>query len=576
MNRLQSVFPLFLLVFLTACGGGGGSSAPENPVQPPADTTAPVITLNGDNPQEVEFNGEYVEAGASTDTGETVVIDSSAVNTSTVGSYEVTYNASDAAGNQAVERTRTVNVADNGSGDVTAPVITLNGDNPQTVELNSIYSEAGATTETGEQVEIDSSAVDTSVVGSYEVIYTATDAAGNTATPVVRTVNVVDSSAIATKLSVLTSIVDQIIIPNYKALADETADFAASDGPMAAYCDALETDIETIALADARDAWKSVMHALQKTELHIIGPAAKNNSSLRNRVYFYQEKDNSVDTLSTCATDAAVVNANSQSDFQVSATPNNQRSLSAIEYLLFNTNLDHTCSSNVPAVADWNALSDVERKSQRCVLSALIAEDVAVNAEQIHSDWGPYRDSFVNPDEIGTTFELMTDGLFYFEKHTKSAKLNGPLGNDVVCPDDQLTCPDYIESPYSEMSLEHIKVNTEQFMEIFSSGLDELADEIAPGSWSNTFKGLINDVIDKINTIQASNPNDSLSDQVASIISTDDRAACDSAYGSPDTESELPMCSLGGLVKRVTDDLKIDFVIYLGVRLPDSAGGDND
>jgi hypothetical protein len=170
----------------------------------------------------------------------------------------------------------------------------------------------------------------------------------------------------------------------------------------------------------------------------------------------------------------------------------------------------------------------------------------------------------------------MTDGLFYFEKHTKSAKLNGPLGNDVVCPDDQLTCPDYIESPYSEMSLEHIKVNTEQFMEIFSSGLDELADEIAPGSWSNTFKGLINDVIDKINTIQASNPNDSLSDQVASITSTDDRAACDSAYGSPDTESELPMCSLGGLVKRVTDDLKIDFVIYLGVRLPDSAGGDND
>ena len=573
MNRLQSLFPLMLVVFLTACGGGGGGSSP---VTPPTDTTPPVITLNGDNPQEVELNAEYVEAGATTDTGESVQIDSSAVDTSTVGSYTVTYNAADAAGNQAVEQTRAVNVVDNGSGDTTAPVITLNGDNPQTVELNGTYVEAGATTDTGEQVDIDSSAVDTSAVGSYEVIYTATDAAGNAATPVVRTVNVVDSSAAATKLSVLTSIVDQIVIPNYKALFDEAAAFAAADGPVATYCDALETDTEATALADAQDAWKSVMQVVQKTELHIIGPAAKNNSSLRNRVYFYQEKDNSVDTLSSCATDAAVVNANSQSDFQVSATPNNQRSLSSIEYLLFNTNLDHTCSSNVPAVADWNALSAVERKAQRCALAELIAEDVAVNAEQIHSDWGPYRESFLNPDEIGTTFELMTDGLFYFEKHTKSAKLNGPLGIDALCPDDQLTCPEYIESPYSETSLEHIKVNTEQFMAIFSNGLDELADQTAPGAWSNTFKALISDVVDMINTMQASNPDDSLSDQLASILSTDDMAACESAFGSPDTESDLPICNLGGLVKRVTDDLKIEFITYLGVDLPEGAGGDTD
>ena len=573
MNRLQSLFPLMLVVFLTACGGGGGGSSP---VTPPTDTTPPVITLNGDNPQEVELNAEYVEAGATTDTGESVQIDSSAVDTSTVGSYTVTYNAADAAGNQAVEQTRAVNVVDNGSGDTTAPVITLNGDNPQTVELNGTYVEAGATTDTGEQVDIDSSAVDTSAVGSYEVIYTATDAAGNAATPVVRTVNVVDSSAAATKLSVLTSIVDQIVIPNYKALSDEAAAFAAADGPVATYCDALETDTEATALADAQDAWKSVMQVVQKTELHIIGPAAKNNSSLRNRVYFYQEKDNSVDTLSSCATDAAVVNANSQSDFQVSATPNNQRSLSSIEYLLFNTNLDHTCSSNVPAVADWNALSAVERKAQRCALAELIAEDVAVNAEQIHSDWGPYRESFLNPDEIGTTFELMTDGLFYFEKHTKSAKLNGPLGIDALCPDDQLTCPEYIESPYSETSLEHIKVNTEQFMAIFSNGLDELADQTAPGAWSNTFKALISDVVDMINTMQASNPDDSLSDQLASILSTDDMAACESAFGSPDTESDLPICNLGGLVKRVTDDLKIEFITYLGVDLPEGAGGDTD
>ena len=45
------------------------------------------------------------------------------VDTSVIGSYTVTYNVSDDAGNAATEVTRTVNVTD-----TTAPVITLVGD----------------------------------------------------------------------------------------------------------------------------------------------------------------------------------------------------------------------------------------------------------------------------------------------------------------------------------------------------------------------------------------------------------------------------------------------------------------
>ena len=81
-------------------------------------------------------------------------------------------------------------------GDSQAPVITLQGDNPQTVEAGTSYVEAGATADTGETVVIDSSAVDTGTVGSYTVTYTATDAAGNSAVPVLRTVNVINSSFI--------------------------------------------------------------------------------------------------------------------------------------------------------------------------------------------------------------------------------------------------------------------------------------------------------------------------------------------------------------------------------------------
>src|SRR5699024_1467571 len=84
---------------------------PEEPEEP-EDTTAPEITLNGDNPLELEIGDTYEEPGASAidDVDGDVTVDiSGEVDTSTVGSYEVVYTASDAAGNEATE-TRTVNI----------------------------------------------------------------------------------------------------------------------------------------------------------------------------------------------------------------------------------------------------------------------------------------------------------------------------------------------------------------------------------------------------------------------------------------------------------------------------------
>jgi hypothetical protein len=73
-----------------------------------------VIALLGSNPQQVYQGTAYSELNASAlddrdgDISRSIVIDSSAVNTATVGSYAVTYNVQDAAGNAAVELTRTV------------------------------------------------------------------------------------------------------------------------------------------------------------------------------------------------------------------------------------------------------------------------------------------------------------------------------------------------------------------------------------------------------------------------------------------------------------------------------------
>ena len=80
------------------------------------DTTAPVITLTGANPQELTVGDAYVELGATAsddtdgDISASIVTDASTVDTATAGSYSVTYNVSDASGNNATEVVRTVTV----------------------------------------------------------------------------------------------------------------------------------------------------------------------------------------------------------------------------------------------------------------------------------------------------------------------------------------------------------------------------------------------------------------------------------------------------------------------------------
>ena len=151
----------------------------------PPDTVFPVLTILGDNPATVELGATYTDAGATSDGGETVT-SSGTVDTNTVGTYTITYSASDAAGNTSTA-TRTVNVVD-----TTPPEVTLAGAATVTVELGDIYTELGATaTDASGAVTVTTSGeVDTDTLGSYILTYTSTDLSGNSATAT-RTVNVV-------------------------------------------------------------------------------------------------------------------------------------------------------------------------------------------------------------------------------------------------------------------------------------------------------------------------------------------------------------------------------------------------
>jgi len=170
------------------------------------DTSAPVITLSGDDPLTLEVGTAYEEPGyTATDNCDgdiTEQVDvSGSVDHTALGSYTLHYNVSDSSGNPAEEKTRTVNVVD-----TTAPVITLSGDDPLTLEVGTAYEEPGYTAtdnydgDITAEVEV-SGSVDHAVLGSYTLHYNVSDSSGNPAEENTRTVNVVDGTAPAITLS---------------------------------------------------------------------------------------------------------------------------------------------------------------------------------------------------------------------------------------------------------------------------------------------------------------------------------------------------------------------------------------
>ncbi|MDC1310092.1 DUF5011 domain-containing protein, partial [Flavobacteriaceae bacterium] len=157
------------------------------------DTTAPVITLTGENPVTVELGATYTDEGATAsdnydgDITDSIVTETT-VDTSVVGSYTVTYNVTDANSNHATTVTRIVNVVD-----LIIPILTLVGEDLIYIDQGSNYFDAGATAldnydgDITENITV-TGEVDTESFGPYTLIYDVMDSSGNVAISISRTV----------------------------------------------------------------------------------------------------------------------------------------------------------------------------------------------------------------------------------------------------------------------------------------------------------------------------------------------------------------------------------------------------
>jgi len=116
VSGFDSSFPAIGQVLTITIGGKTTTYAIDVVAATVSDSTAPVILLNGQNPVGLYVGDQYVDAGATASDNvdgnitASIVTGGLPIDSSFPGTFTVTYNVSDAAGNPATQVTRTVNV----------------------------------------------------------------------------------------------------------------------------------------------------------------------------------------------------------------------------------------------------------------------------------------------------------------------------------------------------------------------------------------------------------------------------------------------------------------------------------
>lgn len=365
---------------------------------------------------------------------------------------------------------------------------------------------------------------------------------------------------------------DELILPRYRDLAEQTQTLAAEEGPVATYCGAIGGEGETEALSEARQQWRDTMAIWQEVELTRLGPLAENGASLRNRIHSF----GSSAPLSSCAVDQGVVLAR-EPDFDLSRRSVNARGLGAMEYLLFNDNLEHTCPTQIDETRDWNQRPEQERRQWRCDYALELARDLDGAAQQLRSAWEPeegdYRSEWVHPAHREAHLEALSDALFFIELETKDQKVGVPTGIHGGC--NAAACPEAVESRYSETSLEHVRANLEAFRALFNGGEGPGFDDIIVSEGfpeiAEDFDRMVADALALLHTMDQS-----LYRETLAQLEEGDTTACRNSAANPDSAQGAPACRLHGLLKRITDRLRTDFITIVDLDLPERGQADND
>lgn len=359
----------------------------------------------------------------------------------------------------------------------------------------------------------------------------------------------------------LQSITDNVIVPTYTKFAQLAVE---QDTAINNYCDALTSqaaDTEAKQIS-AKQSWRDAMAVWQIAEVMQIGPLVDNNNDLRNKIYSWPD-------TSACALDQDVVLAE-QASYDINTRTSSRKGLDAIEYLLFNPNLNHSCTVFGTDPQGWNNRTDEDRTAARCGLAKLASADLVSNSEELLTAWNGtanaqgYADILKNAGQQDSVFSNaqdavndVSDAIFYVDKLTKDAKLATPLG--VFANDCGLSpCAENVESRFAYQSLQNIISNIQGLNMIFLGGetdagigFDDYLVDVGATDTAEKMRGDLTEVIEFALSLQTS--------------------LTDLLVQDPNQVQEVH-----DQLKDVTDTMKTDFIQRLALELPATSAGDND
>ena len=364
------------------------------------------------------------------------------------------------------------------------------------------------------------------------------------------------------------SIVDKVITPTFEQF---TVVALEQQQAISAYCQqekSASTLVDESKLA-AQNSWRSAMNVWQQAEMMQLAPLLEDDGALRNNIYSWPTKNSCGVDLDISFFKDGVVNGQ---PYDISKRTASRKSLVALEYLLFNNNLDHSCTgSTVPQ--SWNNQSEQYRKIARCEFAQEVASDIYTSSQTLLSAWlgtaneNGYASKLKAAGNSGSEFTTehdavnrLSDAIFYFTKFTKDGKLATPLGlfaNECGAQ----ACPQVVESTYSEHSLENI-INNLQALKMFMHGSQNIDELTALG-----FTDYLKDVGDTITA-------DSINEYIESALSS--AQSYQASLAKTLTDDPDKVMETHDHVKNISDKLKNDFIQSLALELPKTAAGDND
>ncbi|MDW8363989.1 MAG: imelysin family protein [Myxococcales bacterium] len=320
------------------------------------------------------------------------------------------------------------------------------------------------------------------------------------------------------------------------------------------------------ALQSARRAWRDAIDAWQLLELHQVGPLARadrpGGRDLRDEIYSWP-------LSSRCLVDQTIVSGAFDGDGLAAALVS-ARGLDAVEYLLFHEGSDNGCppTNVINSSGSWAALGEEERSIRRRRYAASAARLVAMQSARLVEAWGDgargHHAALVTAGAEGSPYASvaaavndLSDALFYVETVLRDAKVGRPLGIwECTLPD----CTVLAEAPYARAGLRMIRANL-RALGLAITGCAERPDAVG-------FEDLLRDV-------GAGGLADRLVAAHAAAM-----AAADAITGEDLAEAirgdRAAVLALHERLKAITDLLKLEVVVVLGLELPPTVAGDND